>query len=156
MSFIKRQMADYIQAALAARSELAAIKLYIRGGTPMPVASDAYPFVEIIIATEMLIDQLTGSVTVHEYSGLITLNVKLATQANSDWLTPVSDGYKTVPSYDLVEELVCYIVRELQKDEHASMGGLTVTDLDRAETVIQFLLDEDVAYGLDVDARTNN
>jgi len=149
-------MADYIQTALAARPELAPINLYTRGGVPMPVPADSYPFVEIIIATEMLIDELTGGVSVHEYSGLITLNVQLGKQANADWLTPVGDKYMTVPSYDLVEELICYVMRELQKSAHHDMGGLTVTDLDREETVIQFLLDEDVAYGLDVDARTNN
>lgn len=153
--FIKRAMADYIQAALAGRAELDAIKLFIRGPAPMAISSDLHPYVEIFIATESPVEDLTGGVTIREYAGLISLSVQLTAQATADWLTPITDRYLAQPSYDLVEELISHIMRELQKGEHHDMGGLTVTNADGSqETVTSFELADAVTYG--IEDRTNN
>lgn len=150
--FMKRAIADYLQGALASADSLNAVKLFIRGGTPMPVPSDHWPFIEIIIGQEDEGDEMTGNEYSQVYVGLLTVNVQLTAQASADWLAPISDRYVTLPSYDQVEELVTSVLEELQKAEHRDLGGLIVGD----EAVTSFRLTGPRVYGLDQDARTNN
>ena len=154
MAFMKRAIADYIHTALAAVESLDEVKLFIRGGTPMPVPADSYPFVEIIVAEEDEGDELTGNMYEQTYAGLITVSVQITATANADWLAPVAgeDRYVTLVSYDQVEALVIAIMSELQRSMHRDLGGLMVDD----ETVTAFRLTGPRVFGLDQDARTNN
>lgn len=150
--FIKRGMADYIISALSANRNLDAVKLYIRGGSPMAVPLHLYPFCEVIIGEESEGEEMTGGVYGQTYAGLITFNVEVAQLANGDWLEMTGDRRATLPSYDLVEELVHYAREELQAVAHRAMGDLTV----HQEQVIRFSLTSPRIYGTEPDARTNN
>jgi hypothetical protein len=150
--FIKRALADYIIDALADCADLDVVKLFIRGGTPMPVPQHQYPFSEVIIGQEDEGDDMTGNVYGQTYVGLITFNVQLAQTATGDWLNQTGDRRAVLPSYDAVEELVHYAREELQHEAHCEMGGLTVG----AEKVTKFALTGPRVYGLEAGARPDN
>lgn len=150
--FIKREIADYIISALCACRDLDAVKLFIRGGSPMPVQSNLYPFAEVIIGEEAEGEEMTGGTYGQTYVGLITFNVEVAQNANGDWLEMTGDRRATLPSYDAVEELVHYARGELQSVAHRSMGDLTI----HQEQVIRFSLTGPRVYGVEPSARTNN
>lgn len=150
--FIKREIADYIIAALCACRNLDAVKLYIRGGAPMDVPQHLYPFAEVIIDEEAVDEELTGGTYGQTYTGLITFSVEMAHLANGDWLEITGDRRATLPSYDAVEELVHYAREELQKAEHRAMGDLTI----HQEKVNRFSLTSPIVYAIGQSARTNN
>jgi hypothetical protein len=150
--FIKRDIADYVIAALAANHGLDAMRLFIRGGAPMPVPSDLHPYTEVEIGEEQPVGEYTGGVFTQTYIGLITVNT-LAEQG--DWLEVTGDRIARVKSYDAVEELVHAVIVELQRDMHRSLGNLSSTYIGGGNTVVevvtQFSLSTSQAriYGLD-------
>lgn len=150
--FIKRKIADYIISALCACRDLDAVKIYIRGGSPMDVPSHLYPFAEVIVDEENVDEELTGGTYGQTYKGVITFSVEMTQAANGDWLEITGDRRATIPSYDAVEELVHYARGELQKAEHRAMGDLTV----HQEKVHRFSLTSPIIYAIGQSARTNN
>ena len=162
--YVKRAIADAIITALANDSALNAIRLFVRGGTPMPVPSHLYPFIEVIVAEEGENGELTGNYYEQVYTGLITVSVQLLQQpGGADWLEKLGERTARLPSYDLVEELVVAIVSRLQRAEYRDLNSLVVGDdapgapeTGSAEAVTAFRLTGPRTFGLDSDERTNN
>jgi hypothetical protein len=150
--FIKRDIADYVIAALAANHALDDVKLFIRGGTPMPVATDRHPFSEVLVGSEEPDGELSGNVYDQVYTGIVTFNVLLLKQADADWLEMTGDRTARLRSYDQVEELVKAARDELQREAHKEMGGLTSC----GERVVLFAVTGPRVYGLEPDARTDS
>lgn len=146
--------------ALSANHSLDAIKLFIDGGTPMPVPQDKHPFVEVIIGEETPVDELTGGVSERSYRGLLTFTAQLTQTARADWLDPVEGDARRarVGSYSLIKRLVMTAQVELQREVHQDLGELiTAIDVDALtvrEAVTAFRLDGSIVYGLD--DRANN
>ena len=146
--------------ALSANHSLDAIKLFIDGGTPMPVPQDKHPFVEVIIGEETPVDELTGGVSERSYRGLLTFTAQLTHTARADWLDPVEGDARRarVGSYSLIKRLVMIAQVELQREVHQDLGELiTAIDVDALtvrEWVTAFRLDGSIVYGLD--DRANN
>ncbi len=159
-AFMIDAIADAVIDALEANTSLQAVKLFIDGGTPMPVPQDKQPFVEVIIGEETPVGDMTGGVSEQSYRGLLTFTAKFTQTASADWLDPVEGDARRarVASYGLIKRLVMIAQIELQREVHQDLGGLaTKIDLDAqtvTEVVTAFRLDGPIVYGLD--DRTNN
>jgi hypothetical protein len=150
--FIKRDIADAVIAILDGLDKLSEIKLFIRGGVPVPVPIDKHPFIEVEIGEEQPVGKYTGELEEQNYIGLITVNT-LAKRG--DWLHPISSRVACIPSYDQVEEFTQAILFELQKDDHKSLGDLRCTSEDgTVEVVTNLEMIGPRIYGLD--DRTEN
>ena len=150
--FIKRGIADYIIAALAACHDLDSVQLFIRGVAPTPVRIDQYPYTEIVILEEAIEPRRRGVESGQIYRGQITVYTALSQIAGGDFLTPTGDRTARLQSYDAVEELVFYIRNELAREEHANLGGLVIGD----ESVSLFVLTGPFEYGMGPGERNDN
>lgn len=151
-------IADAVIDALEANRELDGVKLFIRGGTPLPVPQDKHPFSEVIIGEENPDTPMTGGMYACQYRGLITFTAQLTTQANADWLEVFSDRRAHVRSYDLIKRLVMAAQAELQREVHQSLDDLRTTialgTQTITEAVVQLVLDGPILYG--TEDRTDN
>jgi hypothetical protein len=158
--FMVNAIADALLDALEANSALDEVQLFIRGGAPLPLPVDRYPFVEVLIGQETPEEPLTGELYTCLYHGLVTFTANLAAQSLADWLvdSTTDDRRATVTSYDLIKRLVMTAQLELQRHVHHALGSLQTTQTIGAQTidelVAQFFLDGPILYGLD--NRTNN
>ncbi len=151
-------IADAVIDALEANRELDGVKLFIRGGIPLPVPQDKHPFSEVIIGEENPDTPMTGGMYACQYRGLITFTAQLTTQGKADWLDISSDRRAHVRSYDLIKRLVMVSQAELQREVHQSLDDLRTTITLGVQTiteaVVQFSIEGPVIYG--TEDRTDN
>jgi hypothetical protein len=150
-------LADAIIDILEQTRGLDGVKLFIRGGTPVPVPQQLHPYCEVMIGDETPDAELTGGLYQQTYTGLLTFTCQ--TVGQGDWLEKISARRSRVRSYDLIGNLVTQAAIELQREMHHSLGDLAVTmEFDSrvmlSEVVEQFHLTGPLVYGLD--DRTNN
>lgn len=130
--FFKRAIEDYIIGVLQGLSGLDDISVFIRGVLmPEMVRLDYFPYGEVWIPEDdeyAPLPESTGGYYDNLYTGFITVNVEMTTLAGGDWLDVTEDRLLTLPSYDLVEEYMYYIMSELQKCDHKSLGDLSLND----------------------------
>ena len=149
---ISVDMADYVIGVLDGLRELDAVKLFIRGSAPHPIAIDQHPYVEVDFDQEQPLGGYTGLVTTQTYSCDINVFVNTGDVSGGDWLA-VQDRVAVIPSQDYAAKLLRIITHELEKEIHKDLGGLVWTDGIVSEAVVQFSLGVRV-YGLD--NRTEN
>lgn len=153
-------IADALIDILEDDAALDEVKLFVRGGVPLPLPIDRYPFCEVIIGQETPEASLTGELYVCQYHGLVTFTANLAASSQADYLlTSTTDERRAhVASYDLIKALVMAAQAELQRHAHHSLNDLQTTKtlgvLTIDELVTEFTLDGTIVYGLD--NRTNN
>jgi hypothetical protein len=158
--FMVNAVADAILDILEDDAALDGVKLFVRGGVPLPLPIDRYPFCEVIIGQETPEEPLTGEMYICQYHGLVTFTANLAAQSQADvLLTSTTDERRAhVASYDLIKALVMAAQLELQRHAHHSLNDLQITKtlapLSIDEVVTQFYLDGTIVYGMD--NRTNN
>jgi hypothetical protein len=158
--FMINAIADAVLDALEANAALDEVQLFIRGGAPLPLPTERYPFCEVLIGQETQEELLTGELNTCLYHGLVTFTANLAAQSLADWLidSTLDERRATVTSYDLIKRLVMTAQMELERPLHHDLGNLqtvkTLGLLTIDELVVQFFLDGTIVYGLD--DRANN
>lgn len=158
--FMVNAIADAVLDILEDDAELDGVNLFVRGGVPLPLPIDRYPFCEVIIGQETPEAPLTGELYMCQYHGLVTFTANLAAQSQADYLlaSTTDERRAHVASYDLIKALVMAAQLELQRHDNHSLSDLQTTKtlglLTIDEVVTEFYLDGTIVYGLD--NRTNN
>ena len=159
-AFMIGSIPDAIIAALAAKSDLAEVQLFIDGITPTPVPQDRTPYAEVVVGEEIPVDSATGGLTHQSYTGLIIYTTQQTKTAQADWLDAVEGDVRRarVGSFDLIKRLLMITQAELQRAIYNDLDGLisTITLAGKTvrEVVTAFRLQGAITYGLD--DRTNN
>jgi len=149
----KRQIEDYLLAALAAVPELYRVKMFTRGVLPdIAIPQELYPMCECYILRETSVLELTGNYYHQTYEGALVFSVLLTSGADADLFQRRGGRIAHVTSYDMIDELVWATLLELQRCANHDLAGLSTTD----ETVLRFSAGEEISYGLLEADRANN
>ncbi len=150
-TFVTLAIADYIIASMKACTDLATIKMYVRGIAPVTAPVNFIPYCEVIVLEEARPIRSTRAEKGQTYKGQITFYTSISVTAGGDMLVPV-DKVVTLPNYDAVAKLVHYTRVEFDKEVHANMGELVVG----GEQVTLFSLIPTFKYGGGPNEVTNN
>lgn len=148
--FIEIAIADYIITALAAADTLVNVKAFVRGLLFKPVMTDAYPLIEVFVATEDEDEFLTGGIYEQRLSGVI--NISILSRNAPDRIV-LTDRVATLPSFTTINQYVSYIIGELLRPEHHDLGTLTTSlslgDVTIEDAVTEFHIGSARAYNVD-------
>lgn len=143
---MKREIADKLIEVMDALDALDQIKAFVRGVPYPPPRAHLWPFVEVVVTEDVDAGASSGNTYYRTYTGFIQFNVMLAD------FQEVRSRVMTVPSYDLVEELVDAAVTEFHKvagdvplPHYRTLEGLAAGD----EVVTQFDVGSPRQYGIE-------